>query len=208
MNASHAKQPASSLVLPSAPLLRLRRFHPLPSPRRLFNPRWRLTHAYVATGARTRVHVSYVHPSRFFRRGGESGPKRRRGVTKVAGYFISVRRITCRFVLSLPLPFPRDMDRVQWSLRTLTDAYTWALRKCADRKCVRLLCRRLNFVVDVCVSQMEAQLVCCGTYAIRALVNLGEKLRSRVVRSYVILPFFIQPTIDTWSCNFDARSTV
>lgn len=63
---------------------------------------------------------------------------------------------------------------------------------------------------------MEAQLVVVvawhfsrHTLAARPFVNLGEKLSSRAVsRSYITLPFFVQPTIDTWSCtnNFDARS--
>lgn len=111
MNASHAKQPAaSSPVLPPALSLPPPPIPTPPPPRRLFNPRLKLTHAYVAdcvhvhacTWARSPFAFSCC-AGRERRGGGRNVGGTGWGVTKVAGYFISVRRITCTALLSLSL---------------------------------------------------------------------------------------------------------
>lgn len=116
-------------------------------------------HAYVATGTRTRVHVSSftLRVSSNAARRGESGP--RLGVTKVASYFMSVRRITCRFVLSA-ITFPCNRN-IEPSKTVVTNTYislhaSIALKRRTENasgfRAVFISSTRFDFV-DACISR-------------------------------------------------------
>ena len=139
-------------------------------------PPMKLTHAYVATLAH--VHACTWARSPFAGRGGESGPKARWGSDKSSGLFhkcathhVQVCSLCHYLSLSPRVAIRTGHNRRYKHLRGITREYcvnAW------DRKCVRLLCRRLNFVVDRRVSRkMEAQLVCCSVALFAAHTRLA-----------------------------------